>query len=152
MVAQRQIGVVAGDEALDDAGLLDSGIDRTRVGVLLGAGTGDLVRNEEYYFTMRREGIDRARPTWIYHHFSSTPVDVLAAHFGFEGVRSCIVAACSSSTIAIGQAADLIRRRPLDAALAGGTDALARLTFSGFNALRLMDPEPCRPFDAARRA
>ena len=34
--------------------------------------------------------------------------------------------------------------------LAGGTDALARLTFSGFNALRLMDPEPCRPFDRGR--
>jgi 3-oxoacyl-[acyl-carrier-protein] synthase II len=38
----------------------------------------------------------------------------------------------------------------LDAALAGGTDAIARLTFSGFNALRLMDPEPCRPFDRGR--
>ena len=37
-----------------------------------------------------------------------------------------------------------------DAALAGGTDALARLTFSGFNVLRLMDPEPCRPFDRSR--
>ena len=30
----------------------------------------------------------------------------------------------------------------LDAAVCGGTDALARLTFSGFNALRLMDPSP----------
>ena len=38
----------------------------------------------------------------------------------------------------------------VDAALGGGTDALARLTFSGFNALRLMDPEPCRPFDRGR--
>ena len=38
----------------------------------------------------------------------------------------------------------------LDAALAGGTDAIARLTFSGFNALKLMDPEPCRPFDRDR--
>ena len=38
----------------------------------------------------------------------------------------------------------------VDAALAGGTDALARLTFSGFNALRLMDPAPCRPFDRGR--
>ena len=145
------MGVVAAEEALEDAGLLDSGIDRTRVGVLLGAGTGDLMRNESYYFTMRREGIDRARPTWIHHHFSSTPVDVVAAHFGLEGLRSCLMAACSSSTIAIGQAVDAIRRGRLDAALAGGTDALSRLTFAGFNALRLMDPQPCRPFDAGRQ-
>ena len=61
-----------------------------------------------------------------------------------------MVAACSSSTIAISQAADAIRLGRLDAALAGGTDAIARLTFSGFNALKLMDPEPCRPFDRDR--
>lgn len=145
------MGVVAAGEALEDAGLLDSGVDRTRVGVLLGAGTGDLVRNESYYFAMRRDGIDRARPTWIHSHFSSTPVDVVAGHFGLEGVRSCLMAACSSSTIAIGQAVDAIRRGRIDAALAGGTDALARLTFAGFNALRLMDQEPCRPFDAGRQ-
>ena len=46
------------------------------------------------------------------------------------------------------------RRRAVRAAStprsAGGTDALARLTFSGFNALRLMDPAPCRPFDRGR--
>lgn len=145
------MGVVAATEALEDSGLLDSGIDRTRVGVMLGAGTGDLVRNESYYFTMRREGMDRARPTWIHNHFSSTPVDVVATHFGLEGMRSCLMAACSSSTIAIGQAVDAIRRGRLEAALAGGTDALSRLTFAGFNALRLMDPQPCRPFDAGRQ-
>lgn len=145
------MGVVAAEEALEDAGLLDSGVDRTRVGVLLGAGTGDLVRNEAYYFTMRRQGMDRARPTWIHNHFASTPVDIVASHFGFEGVRSCLMAACSSSTIAIGQAVEAIRLGRVDAALAGGTDALSRLTFAGFNALRLMDPHPCRPFDAGRQ-
>jgi 3-oxoacyl-[acyl-carrier-protein] synthase II len=146
----EQIGVVAAGEALEDAGLLDASLDRSRVGVLLGAGTGDLLRNEEYYFALLTEGIARTRPTWIHHHFSNAPVDVLAHHFDLQGARSCVVAACSSSTIAIGQGADLIADGELDAALCGGTDALARLTFSGFNALRLMDPEPCRPFDAAR--
>jgi 3-oxoacyl-[acyl-carrier-protein] synthase II len=52
--------------------------------------------------------------------------------------------------MAIGQGADAIRRGRADAVLAGGTDALARLTFSGFNGLRLMDPSPCRPFDRSR--
>jgi 3-oxoacyl-[acyl-carrier-protein] synthase II len=86
----------------------------------------------------------------VWNHFASTPVDVIATRFGFEGRRACVVAACSSSTIAIGQAADAIRLGRLDAAIAGGTDALSRLTYSGFNALRLMDPAPCRPFDQGR--
>ena len=144
-------GVAAAGEALEDAGLLDTGIDRTRVGVLLGAGTGDLLRNEAYYFTLLTDGFERTRPTWIHHHFSNAPVDVLAQHFGLHGARSCVAAACSSSAIAIGEAADLILDGELDAAVCGGTDALARLTFSGFNALRLMDPEPCKPFDKARQ-
>jgi 3-oxoacyl-[acyl-carrier-protein] synthase II len=145
-----QFGVAAAQEAIEDAGLLTDGIDRSTVGVLLGAGTADLLRNERYQETTLMRGIRFARPSDAWNHFSSTPVDIIASRFGLLGLRSCIVAACSSSTIAIGQAADAIRLGRLDAALAGGTDALARLTFSGFNALKLMDPEPCRPFAADR--
>lgn len=145
-----QLAVLAAREALDDAGLLDSGVAMSRVGVVLGAGTGDLLRNEDYYFTLLRDGIERSRPTWIHNHFTSTPADVVGSHFGFEGLRSCMVSACSSSTIAIGHAAQAIADGRLDAALCGGSDALARLTFSGFNALRVMDAGPCRPFDRAR--
>jgi 3-oxoacyl-[acyl-carrier-protein] synthase II len=143
----EQIGITAADEAVRDAGLSAAS---QRVGVLLGAGTADLIRNEEYFFTTLDRGIRRARPSQAWNHFANTPADVIAARFGFEGQRACIVAACSSSTIAIGQAADAIRLGRLDAAITGGTDALARLTYSGFNALRLMDPEPCRPFDRGR--
>ena len=145
-----QIGVLAAEEAIADAGLIEAALDRARVGVLLGAGTADLIRNEEYFFTVLDRGIGRARPSRAWNHFSSTSGDVIAGRFGFEGLRACVVAACSSSTIAIGQAADAIRLGRLDAAIAGGTDALSRLTYSGFNALRLMDPEPCRPFDRSR--
>jgi 3-oxoacyl-(acyl-carrier-protein) synthase len=145
-----QMGVAVASEALADAGLLDTDVDRSRIGVVLGAGTADLFRNETFYSTWMTSGLARARKSDVWNHFSSTPADVIAHRFGFEGLRSCIVAACSSSTIAIGMAADAIRRGRADAVLAGGTDALARLTFSGFNALRLMDPNPCRPFDRGR--
>jgi 3-oxoacyl-[acyl-carrier-protein] synthase II len=144
-----QFGVIAAQEAVSDAGLLD-GVNLSRVGVILGAGTGDLLRNEDFYRTTLTRGIERARPSDAWNHFSSTPVDIIAGRFGFEGLRLCVAAACSSSTIAIGQAADAIRCGRIDAALTGGTDALARLTFSGFNALKLMDTEPCRPFDRGR--
>jgi len=144
-----QFGVVAAREAVADAGLPGT-VDPVRVGVLLGAGTSDLLRNEDYHRTALLRGIQYARPSHAWNHFSSTPVDIIASSFGFEGMRSCVVAACSSSTIAIGQAADAIRAGRLDAALTGGTDALARLTFSGFNALKLMDQDPCRPFDRGR--
>ena len=145
-----RIGLHAAAEAIDDAGLLAGGVDAARVGIFLGAGTADLLRNEQFYQTWLTAGIERARPSDVWNHFLSTPVDAIAGRFGFEGPRGCVVAACSSSTIAIGRGADAIRQDRADAVLAGGTDALARLTFSGFNQLKLMDPAPCRPFDRTR--
>ncbi len=35
--------------------------------------------------------------------------------------------------------------------LTGGSDVLARLTYGGFNSLRSVDPDPCRPFDRDRK-
>jgi 3-oxoacyl-[acyl-carrier-protein] synthase II len=145
-----RLAVHAAAEAVQDAGFMDVPWDPSRVGIFLGAGTGDLLRNEDYYRTWITKGLARAKPSDAWNHFLSTPVDAVAARFGFEGPRGCIVAACSSSTIAIGRAVEAIRGGRADVALAGGADALARLTFSGFNQLRLMDPEPCRPFDRGR--
>jgi 3-oxoacyl-[acyl-carrier-protein] synthase II len=145
-----QIGMAAAREAVADSGIGDADLDPARVGVILGGGTADLLRNERYLETVVTAGIDRARPSEAWNHFSSTPVDLIASSFGFEGFRSCIVAACASSTMSIGAAADAIRDGRLDAAVTGGTDAMARLTFSGFNALKVMDPQPCRPFDRGR--
>ena len=142
--------IVAASEALDDAGLTAADRDPQRTGVMLGSGTADLLRNEEYLADLRAHGFRGARPSAIFNHFPSTPVDAIGERFGVRGPRACVVAACSSSTIAIGYAADAIHRHEIDVALAGGADVLCRLTFSGFNALRLVDVEPCRPFDSER--
>jgi 3-oxoacyl-[acyl-carrier-protein] synthase II len=143
--------ILASREALADSGLIDSGIDTTRAGVMLGTGTADLMRNEEWFADAQRRGFRRAPPIKIFNHFPSTPSDVLASHFGFAGEKASVLSACSSSTVAIGYAADAIRYGRLDAALAGASDVLCRLTFSGFNALRLVDTEPCRPFCRTRK-
>jgi 3-oxoacyl-[acyl-carrier-protein] synthase II len=145
-----RIGVHAAREAMADAGLTDGSFDPSRIGVSLGAGTADLLRNEVWYRTWILDGYEKARPSDAWNHFLNTPVDAIAAQFGLEGPRACVVAACSSSTIAIGRAVEAIRAGRADAMLAGGTDAMSRLTFSGFNLLRLMDPAPCRPFARSR--
>jgi len=145
------MAMIASREALHDSGVLESALDPTRVGVLFGAGTADLLRNEEWFEEMRRRGLRHAPPLKIFNTFSSTPCDVVASHFGFGGPRASVVSACSSSTVAIGYGADLIASGHADVAIAGASDVLCRLTFSGFNALRLVDDEPCRPFCRTRR-
>lgn len=145
-----KFAVLAAREAVEDAGLQNAGLPPDRVGVMIGSSTGDLIRNERYVRASIDPASGRRRLTDAWNHFFSTAVDIIAAEFGFEGMRSCIVAACASSTMAIGSGLDAIRFGRVDAVLAGGTDGLARLTFSGFNALKVMDPVPCRPFDRCR--
>src|SRR5207302_3695751 len=99
---------------------------------------------------MRRVGVRRPSPAKIFNHCPSTPSDTVAATFGLEGLKASVLSACSSGTVAVGYGADAIRWGQIDAALAGASDVLCRLTFSGFNALRLVDTEPCRPFCRTR--
>jgi len=76
--------------------------------------------------------------------------DVLLAHTGCGGPVHTVSTACSSAAHAIGIALDLIREGDAEVALAGGADALCRLTLAGFNSLGVVTGERPRPFDARR--
>ena len=146
----EKFAMLAAREAVDDAGLRDAGLPADRIAVIVGSSTGDLIRNERYVRASIQPESGRRRLTDAWNHFFSTTVDLIATEFGFDGLRSCIVAACASSTMAVGTGLDAIRFGRADAVLAGGTDSLARLTYGGFNALKVMDTEACRPFDRSR--
>jgi 3-oxoacyl-[acyl-carrier-protein] synthase II len=69
---------------------------------------------------------------------------------GLSGPMTTVTMACVSSSLAIGQAFDAIRRGRANVMLAGGADSLTNLSFSGFSLLRAMTRSVCRPFDARR--
>src|SRR6185503_5665665 len=56
----------------------------------------------------------------------------------------------SSSAKVFATAERMLRLGIVDAALVGGVDTLCGSVLFGFNALQLVSPEPCRPFDAER--
>lgn len=61
-----------------------------------------------------------------------------------------ISTACSSSANAIMLGARMIRHKKAHCVIVGGTDALSIFTVNGFNALKILDPDWCKPFDANR--
>jgi len=146
-----RMAVSACDEALADAGIDPRAIDPEIGGIVLGAGAGGLFETEGYYLDRIARGVARARVTRAWGFSPSTTTDLLGAHLGFEGFTTTVMTACSSSTIAIGLAADAIRTGACDVVVTGGADALSRLTFTGFCSLRAVDPDRCRPFDRNRR-
>lgn len=70
----------------------------------------------------------------------------LAEAFSIEGPAITVSTACTSSTQAIGFAADLIRQGFADLVLAGGIDVLTPELFAGFHALGVLSEGPCTPF------
>jgi 3-oxoacyl-[acyl-carrier-protein] synthase-1 len=77
--------------------------------------------------------------------------DFVREALGLEGIAVTVGTACSSSAKVFAQAERLMRLGLADAAIVGGVDSLCGSVLFGFNSLELVSPEPCRPFDVARR-
>ena len=141
------LGVIAAKEAFEQA----SGAPRENAIVSTGTSTGGLLEGEDYYFQRRARGRRRARASRVLQQPTSGPSDAIARAFDLGGGVLSNATACASAGAAIGMAADYLRAGHADVALAGGSDALCRLTYSGFNVLQAVDPEPCSPFGANRK-
>jgi 3-oxoacyl-[acyl-carrier-protein] synthase-1 len=77
--------------------------------------------------------------------------DFVRAALGLEGIVVTVGTACSSSAKVFAQAERFMHLGLADAAVVGGVDTLCGSVLFGFNSLELVSPEPCRPFDRARR-
>ena len=143
-----RFAVAAAEEAWRGAGL--EGAERL-TGVYFGSSTGGMAEGEEF---MRRllDGASTAGClTLLASHQMNCPGDAVARRLGANGPVRTLSSACSSGAMAIGAALDALRAGEVEVAVAGGSDSLCDLTYAGFNALRAVDAEPCRPFRRERR-
>jgi 3-oxoacyl-[acyl-carrier-protein] synthase II len=144
-----RLALGAAVEALDDAGL--DAAERAEAALIVGAVGGGMLEAESWYWARAR---GERSPRWaasLRSMLPATHAETLAHRLALGGPRHTVVTACSSGAVALAEAAELIADGVVDCALAGGVDAVTRMCFMGFNALKLLDPEPCRPFDRDRR-
>jgi 3-oxoacyl-(acyl-carrier-protein) synthase len=144
-----RLALTAAAEAMADAEL--SGRDRRRAACLVGAVGGGMYEAEAWYWGEVRGGRPAPGQRALRSVLPRAHADAVAFRFGLEGPRETLVMACASGAASIALGADLIRDGVVDVALVGGVDALTRICFMGFNALKLLSPEPCQPFDRGRR-
>jgi 3-oxoacyl-[acyl-carrier-protein] synthase II len=149
------LGVAAGREALDDAGL--NGFDPTRVGVVFGSAIGGVPGLLDQAEILRERGPDRVSPSFLPNILVDSVSGQLAISLGIKGPNYAVVSACATGSHAVGEAAEMIKRGAADAVLAGGTEAcIVPLILAGFTAMRGLvaeDDDPgraSRPFDASR--
>ncbi len=74
----------------------------------------------------------------------------IASLLGIHDFITTISTACSSASNSILLGARMIRTGRLDRVLAGGCESLTKFHLNGFNALKILDKDPCKPFDQQR--
>jgi len=140
-----KLAVIAAAEAVAQAGTLPM----ERAIVSTGTSTGGLLEGEDFFFRRTMRG--RAPSSRVLQQPTSAPSDAVARALGAGGGVISNATACASAGAAIGIAADYLRSRHANVAIAGGSDALCRLTYSGFNVLQAVDAQPCAPFSSQRK-
>ncbi|MBL7773537.1 MAG: beta-ketoacyl-[acyl-carrier-protein] synthase family protein [Chitinophagaceae bacterium] len=140
------LGMHAIQEAMQQSGINLEGLKRT---AFINASTvGGMCEVEKYYFQMLNDEGD-------YTHYSDT-IDIadcthrMADFFCFDHLVTSISTACSSSANAIQFGARLLQHQEADYIVCGGTDGLSKFTINGFNSLKNIDRNLCRPFDQNR--
>ncbi len=153
-----QIAIVAADEAVQHSGILNSDVDKDRVGVIWGSGIGGMITFiEEMKNFSAGDGTPRFNPFFI----PKLILDIASGHismkYGFRGPNFATVSACASSTNAIIDALNYIRMGKADAIICGGSEAVVtEAGIGGFNAMKALserndDPQTAsRPFDLDR--
>src|SRR5690606_38473111 len=74
-----------------------------------------------------------------------------AKEFNLKGQSFLITNACAAGNYANIQAFEQIRRSKTKVAIAAGTDPFSTVAYLGFNKLKAISPDKCRPFDKNRQ-
>jgi 3-oxoacyl-[acyl-carrier-protein] synthase II len=153
-----QLGIAAGIEAAESAGIVDLIREKPeRVAIVIGSGIGGLSTWEREYRVLNERGPGRVSPFLITMMVPNMAAGQLAIMLGATGPSQCPVLACATGAEAIAEGLELIRRGDADVAIVGSAEApITPLSMAGFCAIRAVsrrNDEPhraSRPFDAAR--
>ena len=121
-----------------------------RIGVFLGTSTSGLLQTELAYQNRQPDGALPAGFRYAETQNSHSLAAFTAQALGLTGPSFVVSTACSSSAKVFGNARRMLDAGWIDAAVVGGVDSLCLTTLYGFNALELLSPEICRPWDAGR--
>lgn len=143
----------AAREALEDATINWSAIDRDRFGCAVSGHIGDtsiVVDGTRDDPVRRPDGVP-----WYHQWLPNTACWALGTEHGLNGPRLCHSTACASGLVDILGAVRAIQDDQCDIALAGSAESLHPLFAAGFYRMRVLahheDPtKACRPFDTAR--
>jgi 3-oxoacyl-[acyl-carrier-protein] synthase II len=153
-----QMALVAARRALADGNVDVAALARERCGVFVGTGGGGTATTADAYRTLFGERSARLPPYSVLNAMNNAPAAWIAIEHGLEGPNLTYSTACSSSAVALGEAARRVQSGEADLMVAGGAETpLVDGVLKAWAAMRtLAVPDPkdpsasCRPFARTR--
>ncbi len=151
-----QLAVCAAYEAMEDAKLEVTHLNRNRIGCVVGTSKGGLRSFAQSFRHRLKHNVDFSAELWT-QLFPNAPAAALSRLFDLRGPCLCPITACATGLASLVRGAELIRTGYCDAVVVGSTDAsLQQVLLASFQRLGVLargfdDPETaCRPFDRHR--
>jgi nodulation protein E len=146
-----QFAVAAARMAFDDSGLVLTPEEAQRMAVITGTSVGGQNTLEDSFIRLIGVKNPRAHPLTIPRLMSNAGSSHISMTLGITGPGFTVASACASAVHAIGVTLGLLRSGLVDRAVTGGAEACLTFgTLKGWDALRVMAPDVCRPFSAGR--
>jgi 3-oxoacyl-[acyl-carrier-protein] synthase II len=158
MSRATQFAVTAAFQAVKDSGLTVENDMADEYGVVWGTGNCAFPETEAGVRLLVEKGGTKISPFFLPIILPNMAGSQIALQLGFKGYNSTIITACASSTQAIGEAAEIIKRGDAEVILTGGCEApISELGLAGFCVMRAMSTArndtpstASRPFDKHR--
>lgn len=152
------MALYAANQAVQSAQGVLTNVDLERAGVFVGTGMGGTLTMDGGYQTLYGEQSDRIKPFTILMGMHNAAAAWIGIEHGLRGPNMTYSTACSSSTVAIGEAWMRVACGQLDVAIAGGAEApLSPGSLKAWEALHTVatmdavEPQAsCRPFSKNR--
>ena len=142
-----QLALVAARQAMAQAGLATGPAN----GAVVMAGAIGLETFDSAYAELYGRGAPRVHPFTVPRIMPSAAASHISMEYSIRGAVYSVATACASANHAIGQAMHMIRSGMIDFAITGGADASITVGFmKGWEALRVLSPDTCRPFSRDR--
>ena len=151
------MSTVCAEKALEDAALLNDPIlNSGQTGVAFGSSAGSVDAIGEFSSMLLDNNMNRMNATTYIRMMSHTSAVNMTVYFGLKGLTLPTSSACTSGSMAIGQAYEAIKYGKQTVMLAGGAEELSAAGSAVFDVLLATSgqnehPEKTpRPFDAKR--
>jgi len=149
MDRSTQFAVVAAMQALAESGAQVRG---QPAAVVTGCSLGGKPTEDEAYRDLYQEKRTRFDPLIIPRTMTNAGASWISMRFGITGPCYTVSTACASASHAMGQAFWMVRSGLTEVAVAGGNEAPFTLgMLRAWESMRVVSPEPCRPFSQDRR-